>query len=82
MWKAEFPAYEKIIKGKEALYGFTDAELNFIARSFPRDFDNFGALQKLLFGLKVIAVKPWLLKKGFLPAMKAFEYSQAKFYGW
>jgi len=82
MWKAEFPAYGKIIKGKNALYGFTDEELNFIAHNFPRSFDNFGLAQKMLFGLKVLAGRPSFLGKGFVPAMQAFEYSQAKFYGW
>ncbi len=82
MWKAEFPPYGKIVKGKDALYAFSDEELNFIAKSFPRDFDNFGILQKALFGLKVLFTKPQLYAKGFIPAMKAFEYSQAKFYGW
>ncbi len=82
MWKAEFPAYDKIILGKDALYGFTDEEISFIGRNFPRDFDNFGALQKTLFGLKVVAANPGLLKRGFIPAMNAFRYSQAKKYGW
>ncbi len=82
MWKAEFPAYGKIIVGKDALYSFTDEELNFIGHTFPRDFDSFGAVEKILFGLKVLSRKPGLLGRGFLPAMKAFEYSQAKFYGW
>ncbi len=82
MWKAEFPPYAKIVKGKDALYGFTDDELNFIARSFPRNFDNFGPMQKALFGLKVLFTRPRLYAKGFVSAMMAFEYSQAKFYGW
>lgn len=82
MWKAEFPVYEKLIKGKKSLYSFTDEELNFIAKSFPRNFDNFGVIQKVIFGLKIAFQKPGFYKKGFIPAMKAFEYSQAKSYGW
>lgn len=82
MWKSEFPPYEKIVKGKDALYSFSDEELNFIGRNFPRNFDNFGAAQKAAFGLKVLASKPGLYKKGFTRAMRAFEYSQARFYGW
>ncbi len=81
-WKAEFPEYHKIIKGKKALYKFTDEELNLIARSFPRDFDKFTGMEKIKFGLKVISRKPGMLQRGFIPAMKAFEYSQAEFYGW
>lgn len=82
MWKAEFPPYGKIVKGKDALYGFTDEELSFIGRSFPRDFDKFNSLAKALFGLKVLASRPHFFRKGFVPAMNAFKYSQAKFYGW
>ncbi len=82
LWKAEFPPYAKIVKGKDALYSFTDDELNFIARNFPRDFDNFGHLAKAIFGLKTLVMRPKLFAKGFIPAMKAFEYSQARHYGW
>ncbi|PIN84901.1 MAG: hypothetical protein COV47_05000 [Candidatus Diapherotrites archaeon CG11_big_fil_rev_8_21_14_0_20_37_9] len=82
LWKNEFPKYDALVKGKKALYNFTDEELNLIARSFPKEFDNFGFLEKIIFGIKVLSKKPGLLKKGFLPAMKSFEYSQANHYGW
>ncbi len=82
MWKSEFPPYEKIVKGKDALYGFSDEEINFVGRNFPRTFDNFGSLQKAMFGLKVLASNPGMYARGFIKAMQAFEYSQAKFYGW
>ena len=81
-WKGEFPPYEKIVKGKDALYGFSDDELNFIGKSFPRNFDDFGRMQKTLFGLKVLLHNPSLYSRGFASAMHAFEYSQAKCYGW
>ncbi len=82
MWKAEFPKYDAIVKGKKALYAFTDEELNFIAKNFPKDFDNFGLPQKIAFGLKILAQRPHFLGKGFISAMMAFEYSQARHYGW
>ena len=82
LWKAEFPPYEKIVKGKDSLYAFSDEELDFIAQKFPGTFDDFNGAQKILFGLKVLMERPHLYTKGFVPAMKAFEYSQAKFYGW
>ena len=82
LWKKEFPDYERLVKGKKYLYNFTDEELDFIGKNFPRNFDDFRALDKALFGIKVLLQKPWLLKKGFVPAMKAFEYSQARSYGW
>ncbi|MCR4368550.1 MAG: NAD(P)/FAD-dependent oxidoreductase [archaeon] len=82
MWKGTFPQYEKIIRGKKALYSFTDDELNLIAKNFPRNFDDFGTLEKIVFGIKVLSKKPGLINKGFIGAMKAFEYSQAQHYGW
>jgi len=82
IWIKEFPKYNAIVKGKKALYAFSDEELNFIARSFPRTFDNFKSLQKIAFGIKVLAKRPDFLKKGFFHAMDAFKYSQAYFYGW
>ncbi|HLC79935.1 MAG TPA: NAD(P)/FAD-dependent oxidoreductase [archaeon] len=82
LWKAEFPPYEKIVKGKDSLYAFSDEELDFIAQKFPGTFDDFSGAQKILFGLKVLMERPHLYSKGFVDAMKAFEYSQAKFYGW
>jgi len=82
MWKNEFPAYEKLVKGKKAIYGFTDEELNIIAKEFPRNFDEFDSIAKIKFGLRIILKKPNILTKNFIPAMKAFAYSQAKSYGW
>lgn len=82
IWKAEFPPYEKIIKGKKALYGFTDEELNLIGINFPRKFDKFNTFEKVKFGLKVLSKNPGLLKRGFISVMKTFEYSQANYYGW
>ncbi|MFH1390739.1 MAG: NAD(P)/FAD-dependent oxidoreductase [Candidatus Diapherotrites archaeon] len=81
-WKNEFPAYEKLVKGKKAIYGFTDEELNIIAKEFPRNFDEFDSIAKIKFGLKIILKKPNILTKNFIPAMKALAYSQAKSYGW
>lgn len=82
LWKGTFPDYEKIVKGKNALYAFTDDELNFIARNLPKSFDNFGFLPKIAFGLKVLIQRPHLLSKGFISAMNALGYSQARSYGW
>ena len=81
-WRKEFPAYTKIVKGKKALYGFSDKELDWIGDNFPESFDEFGALEKVFFGIRVLSAKPDFLARGFVPAMKAFEYSQAHFYGW
>ncbi|MEM4364163.1 MAG: NAD(P)/FAD-dependent oxidoreductase [Candidatus Diapherotrites archaeon] len=82
LWKATFPTYEKIIRGKNALYGFSNEELEFIAKNLPRTFDNFKTLEKIVFGLKVLAQRPNFLLRGFIPAMQALGYSKAEFYGW
>ncbi|MCR4335741.1 MAG: NAD(P)/FAD-dependent oxidoreductase [archaeon] len=82
MWKTEFPDYDKLVKGKKAIYGFTNEELNIIAKEFPRDFDKFDSIAKIKFGLRVMMKKPIIITKNFLPAMNAFAYSQAKSYGW
>jgi digeranylgeranylglycerophospholipid reductase len=82
LWKAEFPEYSKIIKGKNALYGFTDEELNIIGNSLPDTFDNFNYFEKMKFGLKVFSKKPTIFLKGFIAAMKSLGYSKAEHYGW
>jgi digeranylgeranylglycerophospholipid reductase len=82
LWKAEFPEYSKIIKGKNALYGLTDEELNIIGNCLPDNFDNFNYFEKIKFGLKVFSKKPTIFLKGFVAAMKSFEYSKAEYYGW
>ncbi len=82
LWKAEFPEYAKLVKGRDALYKFTDDELNFIGRSLPPTFDNFSAAKKAAFFLKVVSRRPDFLFRDFVPAMNGLAYSQAKFYGW
>ena len=81
-WKNEFPEYKKILKGKNAFYSFSEEEINFIANQLPESFENFNIFKKILFGLKIIIGNPKLLKKDFILAMKALEYSNAKYYGW
>ncbi len=82
LWKSSFPTYEKIVKGKKALYGFNNEELEFIAKNLPRTFDNFKALEKIGFGIKVLSQRPGFLLRGFIPAMQSLGYSKANFYGW
>jgi len=81
-WKNEFPEYKKILKGKNAFYSFSEEEINFIANQLPESFENFNIFKKILFGLKIIIGNPKLLKKDFILAMTALDYSNAKYYGW
>ncbi len=81
-WKKEFPDYSKILKGRTALYNFSDEELNLIAGFLPEDVSNVSVQEKVLRFAKLIIKKPGFLFKGIIPATKAFGYSQAKYYGW
>ena len=82
LWKAEFPNYSKLVKGKQSLYNFTDSELDKIASLIPQNLTNLSAFGKAKTGAKVLLNAPSLLLKGFVPAMTALGYSRAEFYGW
>ncbi len=82
LWKAEFPDYSKLIHGKNALYGFSDAELADMGRFMPSELSNIPVSEKAKFGLKVLAKHPGWLTRGILPALQAFGYSRAECYGW
>lgn len=82
MWKSEFPAYGKIIEGKNALYALSDSELGQVGSVLPADISTVPPLTALKIGMNVMAKNPSLFGKGFVKAMKAFEYSRAEHYGW
>ena len=82
LWLAEFPDYAKLVGGKDAIYRFTDSELNRISSLIPRNLSNVGALDKAKVGASVLLRAPSLLAKGFAPAMNALGYSRAEYYGW
>jgi digeranylgeranylglycerophospholipid reductase len=82
LWQAEFPVYEKIIGGKDALYNLTDSELNEMAEILPDDISHINPLAKLGIGAKVLFGKRHLWHKGFAGIMASFGYSRAKYYGW
>ncbi|HIH16718.1 MAG TPA: NAD(P)/FAD-dependent oxidoreductase, partial [Candidatus Diapherotrites archaeon] len=81
-WKAEFPPYPKIVEGKEAMYAFTDPELNQMAHLLPKDLLGMTAWQKLGIALKLLVGNHNLVRKGVLRVFHAFKYSSAKYYGW
>ena len=81
-WKSEFPPYEKILKGKSALYALTDDEMSLMGRCFPQEMSAMGPHGKAMVGLRLMVRKPSLYFRRIVPAMLAFGYSRAKYYGW
>ena len=82
LWKAEFPDYAKLVGGKDAIYRFSDDELNSIGSLIPKNLTTLSAMDKAVTGANVLLRAPGLLGKGFLPAMEALGKSRAKCYGW
>ena len=82
LWRAEFPDYAKLVGGKDAIYRFTDSELNRISSLIPRNLTHLPFLARAKVGAKVLLRSPSLLAKGFVPAMTALGYSRAEHYGW
>jgi len=81
-WKKTFPPYNKILKGKEALYDLTDEEMSFMARCLPEELSDMSPLQKLGIGVKILVRRPALLTKKIISVLRSFGYSRAKYFGW
>jgi digeranylgeranylglycerophospholipid reductase len=81
-WKKTFPPYNKILKGKEALYELSDEEMSFMAQCLPEELSDMSPLQKLGIGLKILVKRPALLTKKIISVLRSFGYSRAKFFGW
>jgi len=82
LWKAEFPPYRKILRGKTALYALSDDDLSTMARCFPEEMSDMGVSGKAKIGLRLLFRRPSLFFRRVVPAMLAFGYSRAKHYGW
>jgi digeranylgeranylglycerophospholipid reductase len=82
LWGAEFPPYDKILRGKNALFELTDEEMSIMAKCFPDEMSDMGISGKAMVGFRLIIRKPSLFFKKIIPAMLAFGYSRAKYYGW
>ena len=82
LWKDEFPPYDKILNGKNALFNLTDDEMSLMARCFPNEMSDMGASGKAMVALRLLVRRPGLYFKRIVPAMLAFGYSRAKYYGW
>ena len=81
-WKKRFPPYDKILRGKTALYELTDDEMSIMARCLPDELSNMSSFQKLGIGLKILVRKPILLTKKVISVLLSFGYSRAKHFGW
>jgi len=82
LWKAEFPPYHKILRGKNALYNLTDEDLSVMGRCFPEEMNDMGVSGKTKVVFRLLVRRPSLYMKRVIPAMLAFGYSRAKHYGW
>ena len=82
LWKAEFPPYEKILRGKNALFELSDGEMSLMGSCFPDEMGNMGITGKAMVGLRLLFRRPDLYLKNIVPAMLASGYSRAKYYGW
>ena len=82
LWKAEFPPYDKILKGKNALYNLSEKELSIMAACMPDEMNGMSIFTKIGVGIKILIKKPSLMKKKVISVLLSFGYSRAKFYGW
>ncbi len=81
-WKNEFPPYEKILRGKTALYSLSDDDMSAMGGCFPEEMSEMGISGKAMVGVRLLFRRPSLYFKRIIPAMLAFGYSRAKHYGW
>ena len=81
-WKAEFPPYNKILKGKSALYSLSDNDMSVMGRCFPDEMSDMGISGKAMVAFRLLIRRPSLSFRRIIPAMLAFGYSRAKHYGW
>ena len=82
LWKAEFPPYDKILKGKNAIIDLSEEEMSVMAQCCPDEMSDMGFSGKAFVGLKLLYRSPGLYPKNKIRAMLAFGYSRAKYYGW
>ncbi len=82
LWKKEFPDYLTLVKGKDAIYDYTDAELEELGEIMPSELADIPFCVKAKFALNVLLRHRSLLKKDLMGALKAFGYSKAEHYGW
>jgi digeranylgeranylglycerophospholipid reductase len=81
-WKKEFPPYDKILRGKNALYALSDDDISLMAGCFPTEMSDMGVGGKAMIGVRLLVRRPRLFFRHIIAAMLAFGYSRAKHYGW
>ncbi|MBA45326.1 MAG: hypothetical protein CMB31_01905 [Euryarchaeota archaeon] len=81
-WKSEFPPYHKILRGKSALYSLSDQDMSVMGRCFPDEMSDMGISGKAMVAIRLLVRRPSLYFRRIIPAMLAFGYSRAKYYGW
>ena len=82
LWKNEFPDYEGLVGGKEAIYSLTDEELRDVSELMPNQLGSLSRADKMKVLYRMLFVKPHLSKKKLFKVFNAFRYSRAKRYGW
>jgi len=82
MWKKEFPPYEKLLKGKEHFYAYSEKQLNKIGQILPPDVTHLSATDKLKIGTRLLLNGADLIFKNFFSSMNTFSYSTGQNYGW
>ncbi len=82
MWKAEFPDYSTLLKGKNSLYKLTNNELNQLGDLFPKKVSNMGASEKLKVLSKLTFKHPNLYSKDVFSILGSFGASKAESFGW
>jgi digeranylgeranylglycerophospholipid reductase len=82
LWKEEFPNYEKLVSGKEALYSLSDEELKDLSEVMPDQLGHLSNKDKLGVLWKMLSRKRHLLRRKVFKVFNAFKYSRASKYGW
>ena len=63
LWSDEFPPYDKILRGKNALFELSDEEMSIMATCFPDEMSDMGISGKAMVGLRLLIRKPSLFFK-------------------
>lgn len=82
LWKNEFPDYNKLVRGKDALYSLTDKELVDLSDVMPKQLGYLTNKDKLKVIWNLFIKKRNLLRRKTFKVFNAFKYSRAKNYGW
>jgi len=82
LWKKEFPNYDKLVGGKNALYSLTNEELSDLSDVMPLQLGKLSNKDKLSVLWKLFTKKRRLLRRKTFKVFSAFRYSRARNYGW